>query len=135
MKPPKLPRILETSLYVKNLASAEQFYSRVLGLPLLAKRKGRHLFYRAGKDILLLFYSPKTLKDKIAPHGAKGPGHLAFEVSQKDYGRWKKYLKKNKVRIVEEVVWKKPNFRSIYFCDPSGNVLEIATPGIWGKIK
>lgn len=132
---PKLTRILETALYVKNLPAAEKFYSNVLGLPLLGKRKSRHLFYWVGKDVLLLFYAPKTLKEKTAPHGAKGPGHLAFEVSQKDYGLWKKYLAENRVKIVEEVIWKKPNFRSIYFRDPSGNLLEIATPGIWEKIK
>jgi len=135
MKPPKLPRILETTLYVKNLPAAEKFYSDVLGLPLLGRRKGRHLFYWVGKDLLLLFYAPKTLQDKPTPHGAKGPGHLAFEASRKDCERWKKYLAKRKVKIREEVVWKKPNYRSIYFHDPSGNVLEIATPGIWGKIK
>ncbi|MGH8004812.1 MAG: VOC family protein [Limisphaerales bacterium] len=135
MKPPKLPRILETALYVKNLPAVEKFYSKILGLPLLTKQKGRHLFYWVGKDVLLLFYAPKTLKDKSTPHGAKGPGHLAFEVSQKDYGLWKKCLAEKKVKILEEVIWKKPNFRSIYFHDPSGNVLEIATPGIWGKIK
>ncbi|MCI0331381.1 MAG: VOC family protein [candidate division Zixibacteria bacterium] len=132
---PKLKCILETALYVKNLPAAEKFYSQVLGLPLLAKQKGRHLFYWVGRDVLLIFYAPKTLKDKTTPHGAKGPGHLAFEVSQKDYGLWKKYLTKNRVKIVEEVIWKKPNFRSIYFRDPSGNLLEIATPGIWEKIK
>ncbi len=131
---PKLSRILETALYVKSLRAAERFYSNVLGLPLMRKQKGRHLFYWVGKDILLIFYPEKTLKDKTTPHGTKGPGHLAFEVSEKDYGRWKKYLAKKEVKIVEEVIWKKPNLRSIYFHDPSGNVLEIATPGIWEKI-
>ena len=132
---PKLTRILETALYVKNLPAAEKFYSKILGLPLLGKQKGRHLFYWVGKDVLHLFYAPKTMRDKTAPHGTKGPGHLAFEVSQKDFDRWKKYLAGKKVRIVEEVLWKKPNFRSLYFHDPSGNVLEIANPGIWGKLK
>ena len=135
MKPPKLTRILETALYVKNLPAAEKFYSQVLGLSLLAKQKGRHLFYWVRRDVLLVFYAPKTLQDKITPHGAKGAGHLAFEASPKNYGRWKKYLAGKKVKIVEEVLWKKPNFRSIYFHDPSGNLLEIATPGIWRKIK
>ena len=132
---PKLTRILETALYVKNLPAAERFYSKILDLPLLTKQKGRHLFYWVGRDVLLIFYAPKTLKDKPTPHGAKGPGHLAFEVSQKDYDRWKKYLTGEKVKIVEEVIWKKPNYRSIYFHDPSGNVLEIATPGIWKDFK
>lgn len=135
MKPPKLLRILETALYAKNLPAAEKFYSNILGLPLLAKQKGRHLFYWVGKDVLLVFYAPKTLQNKITPHGAKGPGHLAFEVSPKDYDLWKKYLADKKAKIVEEVVWKKPDYRSIYFRDPSGNLLEIATSGIWEKIK
>ena len=131
---PKLSRILETALYVEDLAAAEKFYTEVLGLPLLAKQKGRHRVFTVGKDILLIFYAPKTLKDKTTPHGAKGPGHLAFEVSQKEYERWKRHLAEKKIKIEEEVVWRKPNHRSIYFRDPSGNILEIATPGIWSAI-
>ena len=132
MKLPKLPRILETVLYVSNLGAAKKFYTEVLGLT------GKGGAFVVGEDMLLLFDASQSIKQKTPPpHGAIGPGHMAFEVPDKEYESWKKHLTEKGVKIEEEIVWDKndPKIRSFYFRDPSGNVLEIAAPGIWGKIK
>lgn len=42
--------ILETVLYVHDLAAAEDFYGRVLGLETVAAAAGRHVFYRCGNQ-------------------------------------------------------------------------------------
>ncbi|TIU84865.1 MAG: glyoxalase/bleomycin resistance/extradiol dioxygenase family protein, partial [Mesorhizobium sp.] len=47
--------ILESALYVTDLDAAEDFYSGVLGLDLLGKVDGRHLFFRCGDGVLLVF--------------------------------------------------------------------------------
>lgn len=132
MKPPKLSRILETVLYVDDPAAAERFYREVLEL------YGKGCNFVVGEGRLLLFDASKSIKQKSPPpHGATGPGHMAFEVPVKEYEVWKTHLIEKGVRIEEEIIWGKndPNIRSLYFHDPSGNVLEIATPGIWRKIK
>jgi catechol 2,3-dioxygenase-like lactoylglutathione lyase family enzyme len=129
---PKLSKILETVLYVDDLAAAEKFYSEVLGL------SGKNGAFVVGEDMLLLFYAPETLKQKTPPpHGATGPGHMAFEVPFEEYGFWKRYVTEKGVKIEEERIWNKgdPNVRSFYFRDPSGNVLEIATPGMWKEVR
>lgn len=132
---PKLSRILETVLYAENMAAAEKFYSEVLELPLLVKEAGRSLVYIVGPDMLLIFYAPDSLKKtSLPPHGTTGPGHAAFEVDENEYDIWKKHLTGKNIKIEKEITWKS-TARSIYFFDPSGNVLEIGTPGIWKGVS
>src|SRR5829696_6742277 len=40
--------IVETGIYVDDLDRAEAFYHGVLGLPVLARERGRHVFFRVG---------------------------------------------------------------------------------------
>jgi catechol 2,3-dioxygenase-like lactoylglutathione lyase family enzyme len=47
--------ILETALYVDDLDEAETFYTEVMGLERIAKVDGRHVFFRCGEGVLLLF--------------------------------------------------------------------------------
>lgn len=131
---PKLSRILETALYVENMAAAEKFYTEVLELPLLEKGTDRMLVYTVGADMLLICFAPETLKrTSVPPHGTTGPGHMAFEVDEGEYDIWKKHLTERNIKIEKEVTWKS-GARSMYFYDPSGNVLEIGTPGIWKDV-
>ncbi len=79
--------ILETVLYAKNLAATETFYRDVLGLEPFVSVAGRHLFYRCGNQVLLIF-NPEATKVPpppdalpVPPHGAEGPGHVCFRAS------------------------------------------------------
>jgi catechol 2,3-dioxygenase-like lactoylglutathione lyase family enzyme len=128
----KTPRILETALYADDLEQAEQFYTKVLGLQLFVREPGRHLFFKCGDQMLLIFNPTATLQEKeIAPHGARGPGHMAFGVSLTELDLWAVKLKKAGVTIEKEMQWPRGG-RSIYFRDPANNCLEFATPLIWG---
>ena len=128
----QLTRILETSLYTDDLDRAEAFYKSVLGLNVFAKEAGRHLFYELGDQMLLLFNPARTIEEsEVAPHGARGPGHVAFAVPKSEMAEWKRHLKGKGVEIEKDVLW--PNGgRSIYFRDPAGNCLEFASPLVWG---
>jgi len=128
----QLRRILETSLYADDLDQAESFYKSVLGLNQFAKEAGRHLFYKLGDQMLLLFNPARTIEEsEVAPHGARGPGHIAFAVPMSEMDAWEKRLKGMKVEIEKDVRW--PNGgRSLYFRDPAGNCLELASPLVWG---
>ncbi|ESW79838.1 MULTISPECIES: VOC family protein [unclassified Mesorhizobium] len=130
--------ILESALYVTDLAAAERFYSGVLGLDLLGKVDGRHLFFRCGDSVLLMFNAeatkvppPADAKLKVPPHGAVGQGHLCFAASADEIPRWKAHLEAKKIAIESEFEWPQGG-RSIYIRDPSGNSIEFAEPRIWG---
>src|SRR5262245_31467505 len=49
-----IQRIIETGIYVDDLDKAEAFYHDVLGLPVLAREKGRHVFFQVGDASVLL---------------------------------------------------------------------------------
>jgi catechol 2,3-dioxygenase-like lactoylglutathione lyase family enzyme len=130
--------ILEAALYVTDLDAAEKFYGQALGLPTIAKVDGRHVFFRCGDGVLLLF-NPEATKihpreDARLPvpaHGTTGPGHLCFAAGSEEIRGWRERLEKAGIAIEADFEW--PNGgRSIYVRDPSGNSIEFAEPRIWG---
>ncbi|PAQ05559.1 VOC family protein [Mesorhizobium temperatum] len=130
--------ILESALYVTDLNAAEEFYSGVLGLNQLGKVDGRHLFFRCGDSVLLIFNAEATrvppapdARLKVPPHGTVGDGHLCFAASADEIVRWKAHLEAKKIAIESEFEWPQGG-RSIYIRDPSGNSIEFAEPRIWG---
>ena len=125
-------RILETSLYAEDLDRAELFYTKVLGLELFAKEPDRHVFFRCGDQMLLIFNPVRTIREtEAAPHGATGPGHVAFAVPMAELDQWAARLRSANIRIEKGVTWPKGG-RSLYFRDPAGNCLELASPLVWG---
>ena len=80
--PPAPLRILETVLYARDLAAIEICYRHVLGLEPFAAVAGRHIFYRCGDQMLLIFKpsatrsSPASGALPVPPHGAEGRGML-----------------------------------------------------------
>lgn len=127
-----IDRVLETILYVDDLAAAERFYGSVLGLELDSKKDGLFVFFRCGNGMLLLF-EPKAASTgrNVPAHGATGPGHACFAVAEAELDAWKARLAAAGVAIEQEVAWPRGG-RSFYFRDPAGNSLELATPKIWG---
>jgi catechol 2,3-dioxygenase-like lactoylglutathione lyase family enzyme len=129
--------VLETSLYAADLAAARRFYAEVLGLPLIAAEAGRHVFFRCGEGVLLVFdpeatASPgRTGPAEVPAHGACGPGHVAFAVREADLPAWRERLEACGVPIEAEVAWPRGG-RSLYFRDPAGNSLELTSPRVWG---
>ena len=130
--------ILEAALYVDDLAAAEAFYGGVLGLERIAKVENRHVFFKCGDGVVLLFNAAETVRPPspdarlpVPPHGTTGEGHLCFRGTEDEIARWKKHLEEKGVAIEADFEWPKGG-RSIYFRDPAGNSLEFANPAIWG---
>jgi len=126
-------KVLETCLYVDDLAGAERFYADILGLVLVSRHADRHVFFQCGSTMLLLFdpAASSTLPSDVPAHGARGPGHVAFAISHDEIDPWTIRLAEHGVEIERHVHW--PNGgRSIYFRDPAGNSLEFATRDLWG---
>ncbi|HLF25642.1 MAG TPA: VOC family protein [Anaerolineae bacterium] len=129
-------RVLETCLYVDDLQAAAEFYTRVLGLSLLSRVEGRHVFFRCGAGVFLLFNPATTIQPNnssrgVPTHGAHGPGHAAFAMPHAEIANWREHLLQNGVAIEKEINWPGGGY-SLYFRDPAGNSLELATPKTWG---
>ncbi|GAA2836152.1 catechol 2,3-dioxygenase-like lactoylglutathione lyase family enzyme [Aminobacter aminovorans] len=136
--------ILESALYVTDLDAAEVFYGEVMGLERIAKVPGRHVFFRCGQGVLLLFNAEATRQPPrpdatlpVPPHGTCGQGHLCFAATAEEVELWKTRLEGKGIAIEADFEWPSPEKdmrggRSIYFRDPSGNSLEIAEPKLWG---
>jgi catechol 2,3-dioxygenase-like lactoylglutathione lyase family enzyme len=124
--------VLETALYARDLQEAEAFYTAVLGLELESKVEGRHVFFRCGSGMLLVFDPRATSQPGPVPaHGATGPGHVAFSVPEAELERWADHLRRSDVPVEADIDWPRGG-RSIYFRDPEGNSLELTSPRIWG---
>ncbi len=130
--PTQIDRVLETVLYVDDLAAAERFYGDVLGLEVDSRQDGVFVFFRCGAGMLLLFEPKAAARGRSVPaHGANGPGHVCFAVPESARDAWQARLAAAGVAIEQEVSWPRGG-RAFYFRDPAGNSLELATPRIWG---
>jgi catechol 2,3-dioxygenase-like lactoylglutathione lyase family enzyme len=133
---PKLDGVLETALYTDDLGRAAQFYEGVLGLPVLTSDQ-RFRAYDAGRrSVLLVFQRGATLETvtmpggTIPPHDGHGPLHIAFAISADDLAAWERRLEAHGIAIEGRTDWRRGG-HSIYFRDPDGHLLELATPGLW----
>ncbi|MEX2176588.1 MAG: VOC family protein [Pirellulaceae bacterium] len=132
--PQKLAAVLESCLYAADLAAAERFYTEILGLALHSRQEGRHLFLRCGSQMVLLFNAAEASQRgdlDIPTHGATGEGHLCFAMPEAKLAGWIDHLKRHGVAIEKIFDWPGGG-RSVYFRDPAGNSLELASPRIWG---
>jgi catechol 2,3-dioxygenase-like lactoylglutathione lyase family enzyme len=128
--------VLEAAVYAADIDAAEAFYAGVLGLPVIARRGNRHVFFRVGATILLVFNPKETRKAPanaalpVPPHGAQGPGHVCLSARPEEMENWRRRLEGARVAIEANFRW--PNgARSLYFRDPAGNSVEIAEPRLW----
>lgn len=129
----RIRAVIETALYVDDLDATGDFYGRILGLRVIAREAGRHVFFQVGDSgVLLAFLPDATLKgDVLPPHGARGPGHFALGIEPQDLDGWRQHLTDRGVPIEKEVGWPGGG-KSLYFRDPAGNSVELVTPGVWG---
>ena len=133
----RITGVLETVVYADDLAAAERFYTEVLGLEVHSREEGRHVFFRCGRGMFLVFAPAATAqtnpdaKIEVPPHGARGPGHMAFAVTHADLPGWAERLAAHGVAIETDLDWPGGG-RSLYFRDPAGNSIELATPDLWG---
>lgn len=130
-------QILETALYADDLDAAEAFYGGVLGLEKVDRGGNRHVFYKCGPGVLLIFNPAETVipykvgQLPVPPHGARGPGHLCFKAEADELDGWRDRLMAAGIDIESDMEWPGGG-RSIYFRDPEGNSLEFTEARIWG---
>ena len=133
---PQLDAVLETALYVDDLDRAVRFYSGVLELKPLYQDSRLCAFSVGDRNVLLIFPRGGALETvhmpggTIPPHDGAGPLHVAFAIAKDELAQWEERLAANKIAIEGRTTWKRGG-ESIYFRDPDGHLLELATPGLW----
>lgn len=131
-----LGRVLETALYVDDLARAARFYEQVLGLAALSEDSRFRAYDVGGASVLLLFKRGATLETvhlpggTIPPHDGRGPLHVAFAITAEALPDWERQLGEQEIAIEGRTDWPRGG-HSIYFRDPDGHLLELVTPGVW----
>jgi catechol 2,3-dioxygenase-like lactoylglutathione lyase family enzyme len=133
---PQIRRVLETSIYCRELAVCRQFYQELLGgAPML--EGPRLVAFDAGEGtVLLLFQRGQTERPLATPggevpgHGTQGPSHVAFAIERGAVDDWSARLAQLGVALESRVHWAGGG-ESLYFRDPGGNSLELVTPGTW----
>ncbi len=133
---PRISHLLETSLYVDDLDTSKEFYQRLFGLAPLLEDERMVGLELPGSAVLLLFRRGGSTEPSVVPggvipsHDANGAQHLCFAIPLPSLLEWERHLMVNGVAI-ESHVTQTHGGTSLYFRDPDGHSLEVATPGLW----
>lgn len=127
---PKTGGILESSLYVKDIARSAQFYEKIFGFQIISDFGERGCAMKAGTKQVLLLFKKGGSRDMVSPHDGDGELHIAFAIAAAELTRWEAWLKENGIAVEEKRAWELGG-HSLYFRDPDRHLLEVATPGVW----
>jgi len=133
--PEFISQILEVCLYVSDISQAERFYAQLFAIEPVSRSGNRHVFFRIGQIMFLLFNPDETRKQGSVPsHGAVGEGHVAFTITHEKLAVWRTRLHDNNIEIEQEYEWPSGG-HSIYFRDPFRNSIELATKDTWPVLR
>lgn len=133
---PKTQGLHHITAITSDASSAVNFYTRILGLRLVKKTvnfddpSAYHLYFgdeKGNPGTLITFFD----WGKSIGFGHVGGGvthHFAFTTRDlESLAKWKTWLEQNDVSVLGP--FDRGSFKSLYFRDPDGLILEIATPG------
>ncbi|RUT32908.1 glyoxalase [Arsenicitalea aurantiaca] len=139
MNRPALTGLLETGVYVTDVAKSRAFYEGLFGFKAMVADERICAFDVAPGTVFILFRREGTSEPVavhgggiIPPHDGGGRQHFAFSIPEGAMADWKTYLEERNVAIESEVDWPQGG-RSLYFRDPDGLLVELATPGLWSN--
>lgn len=133
---PRVDGVLETALYVSDVARARDFYSRLLGCAVLLDSPRLAALDVGEQSVLLLFQRGATepplvtAGGTIPGHGAAGAQHFAFAIPRDTVAAWIERLEDQGIAVESRVRWDRGG-ESIYFRDPDGHSVELVTPRTW----
>jgi catechol 2,3-dioxygenase-like lactoylglutathione lyase family enzyme len=133
---PAVRRVLETSLYCDDPVAVARFYRDVLDLDLLIESE-RLIALDAGEATVLLIFKRGSSAEgvtgdvgRLPPHDGSGPVHLAFAIDAEEVAGWERRLAEKGITVESRLRWPRGG-TSLYFRDPEGHSVELATPGLW----
>src|SRR5208283_2160292 len=131
---PTIAAVLETCLYADDLDRTARFYEEVFGFSLMDGDARLRAYGVAQGSVLLVFQRGATGEEVqtpggvIPPHDGQGQLHVAFAINAADWEPWKKRIEERGIPVERIVKWARGG-QSLYFRDPDGNLVELATPG------
>jgi len=127
---PKTEGVLESSLYVDDVAGSARFYEMIFGFRVISDFGERGCAMQAGNRQVLLLFKKGGSREMQSPHDGDGELHLAFAIPAAELANWEAWLAKNKIAVEEKRNWEMGG-QSLYFRDPDRHLIEVATPGVW----
>jgi catechol 2,3-dioxygenase-like lactoylglutathione lyase family enzyme len=127
---PPLDGILETSLYVDDIEQSVAFYRSLFGFPSVYSGPRLTALAVPGRQVLLLFRKKASADLPAIAHDGDGQLHMAFAIPLDALEAWERRLGALRIAIEEKKVWERGG-TSLYFRDPDGHLIELATPGLW----
>ncbi len=133
---PPIEGLLETSLYAADLERTTAFYRDLFDFKALVESPRLVAFEVAARHVLLIFQAGATADDvkdargTIPGHDGRGRLHLALSITAADCDAWRSRLDARGVALAGEYRWPRGG-TSLYFRDPDGALVELATPGLW----
>jgi catechol 2,3-dioxygenase-like lactoylglutathione lyase family enzyme len=128
--PPKSEGILESSLYVNDVAASARFYEKIFGFRIINDFGERGCAMQAGDRQVLLLFKKDGSHLIQPPHDGDGELQLAFAIPASELASWAAWPAENGIAVEEKRTWKLGG-QSVYFRDPDRHLIEIATPGVW----
>lgn len=124
----KLERLDHFGIEVNELATAEHFYTEVLGLTVVA-HLGDQTLLQCGPQNLALFQVKRPPLTAEQRHGLishpLGKAHHAFTVNHADFEAARQNFANGGVDSAAPIDW--GDHDCLYFLDPDGNLLEIVS--------
>jgi len=127
---PKTEGILESSLYVSDVARSVQFYEETFGFRVISEFGERGCAMGAGTRQVLLLFKKGASRATSSPHDGDGELHAAFAIPSDALGAWESWLQTKGIKVEEKKSWERGGW-SLYFRDPDRHLIEVATPGTW----
>ena len=128
---PRIDDLLETALYVDDLDRSVAFYERIFGFTVIDSDPGRLVAMRiADRRVLLVCKKGASRSLSHTAHDGDGHTHLAMAVPRAAIPDWNEWLAQHDIEVIETRDWPRGG-RSLYFRDPDGHLLEVASPGVW----
>jgi catechol 2,3-dioxygenase-like lactoylglutathione lyase family enzyme len=118
-----LERLDHFGIEVRDLATAEAFYTGVLGLRVSSRLGDQIIFDLAGSPLALFERRDLPPPDLRRIDQPLGKGHHAFRVSPADFERARTTFGQAQVPHKGPVDW--GDHDCLYFLDPDGNLLEL----------
>lgn len=130
---PPLDGLLETALYVDDPERSARFYLDLFGFEEVASGDRLRALEVVGRHILLLFKKGASANLPVSAHDGHGQSHLAFAIPANGLAAWEAWLGQHGIPVEEKKQWGRGGW-SLYFRDPDGHLLEVATPGVWPRV-
>lgn len=136
MDTPPVGHVLETALYVDDLERSRAFYERLFAFETFFIEERMCAMQVPAQQVLLLFKKRGSVLPSesdggtIPPHDGQGQLHLCFAIPDGSDGRWADRLLAQGIAIESRVTWPHGAV-SLYFRDPDGHSIEVATPKLW----